>query len=156
MVFMPQGSMLSSVQCFLYSCCACTWFVPISEQGSASETIVCCRAGGSGCDGEVFTLPGAAQCIEGTGQAASGSITAPPLSEFTTWTALGSCESPPDTSPWGVPPMAWREQLLLPVCSREAETRREAEFGGAQHIPEQNSVLYHMTRFTSVWAWVWD
>lgn len=58
------------------------------------------------------------------------------------WTALGSCESLPDTSAWGVPLVAWREQLLLPVWSREAETRREAEFGGAQHVAEQNSVLH--------------
>lgn len=46
-VFKPQASMLAPIQCFLYSCCRCTWFVPISEQGSASETIICCRAGGS-------------------------------------------------------------------------------------------------------------
>lgn len=70
-----------------------------------------CAAGlvGQGEHGQVFTLPGAAQCIEGTGQAAAGSVILPPLSELTAWMALGRCESLPDTSAWGVPPTAWRD-----------------------------------------------
>lgn len=106
------------------------------KPSSAAELV------GQGVHGEAFSLPGAAQCTEGTGQAAAGSITSPPLLEFTTWTALGSCGSLPDTSTWGVPPMAWREQLLLPVWSKEAETRGEAESGGAQDVPGQNSALH--------------
>lgn len=61
MVVKPQGSTLTPIQCLLYNCCGCTWFVPFSEQGSVSETIICCRAGGQSVHGEVFPLPGAAQ-----------------------------------------------------------------------------------------------
>lgn len=41
---------------------------------------------GQSVPGEVFALPGAAQGIRGTGQAAAGSITSPPLPESTAWT----------------------------------------------------------------------
>lgn len=41
--------MLTPIECFLYSCCGCTWFVPMSGQGRASEAIICCRAAGPEC-----------------------------------------------------------------------------------------------------------
>lgn len=109
MVFKPQGSTLTPLRC---SCTVVVGAHGLSlsqsrempqKPSSAAELV------GQSVHGEVFILTGAAQCVEGTGQAAAGSITSPTLSELTTQTALGKCESLPDTSAWCVPPMAWRD-----------------------------------------------
>lgn len=154
MVFKPQGSVLAPVQSFLYSCCGCTWFVPTSEQGSASETIICCRAGGPECDGEVFTLLELLSASRAQGRQLLGA------------SYPFCCQSSQPGQRWG----AVRASLTpLPGVSHSwhGGSSSSCQCGPGKLRPGEKLSLVGpstlqsriqsstKTQFTSLWAWVW-